>query len=538
MLGLVGRRRRQPQQFLAPPVALMVLAAVHTRAVGAQQTNTTNVACLLAICEANPQASMCASSASCTDSEQGKCWAADGSDPCADGWRGVSCSPCADAGEDCCASFEDFNDDGVYDDADQPACIAGFSPSAEVAMTSAEVDCDETPMHRMCCPSCGYTSYTDCSSTGIPNYDCEGGPPAGTAVLALNLRGTGLGAIPPQIAQCADLMKLNVAANQLPALPAQLGQLRNLRELKASHTGLVALPAEIQQLPILETMEIRFNQFPQAYSFPKPPSLARCPGSFGLRGNECELCGAASDADGCAQTTTGFVAALLAFCDMNPQAAMCASSGDCVGTEWAGGHYCGSFLGGRFIGVMIGVMTERCPDGVADGTWIPAQGNCWAADGSDPCADGWRGVACGEPYQPGAAGRASNGLPLCSCIEGYSCESEDYGDTLECVTDEGSGRAPGRTLPMYSTSTYAGDPELRVLVVVPDLDWQNTGLAVVPPQITRFANLRGLNLADNRLVALPPQIGQLPNLGGLDLRHNELTELPPEIGLLANLKVL
>ena len=43
-------------------------------------------AALLAWCEANPQATMCESS----DSAWGELWR-EGSDPCVDGWEGVTC---------------------------------------------------------------------------------------------------------------------------------------------------------------------------------------------------------------------------------------------------------------------------------------------------------------------------------------------------------------------------------------------------------------------------------------------------------------
>ena len=57
-------------------------------------------AALLAWCEANPQAGMCESSGACADTprseefgeyrEGGACWR-EGSDPCVDGWEGVTC---------------------------------------------------------------------------------------------------------------------------------------------------------------------------------------------------------------------------------------------------------------------------------------------------------------------------------------------------------------------------------------------------------------------------------------------------------------
>ena len=56
-------------------------------------------AALLAWCEANPQAGMCESSGACVDtprieyrrgSSGGACWR-EGSDPCVDGWEGVTC---------------------------------------------------------------------------------------------------------------------------------------------------------------------------------------------------------------------------------------------------------------------------------------------------------------------------------------------------------------------------------------------------------------------------------------------------------------
>ena len=70
------------------------------------------------------------------------------------------------------------------------------------------------------------------------------------------------------------------------------------------------------------------------------------------------------------------------------------------------------------------------------------------------------------------------------------------------------------------------------------LDFSNTKLTVLPPEIKKLKNLTWLDLSNNQLEKLPPEIGQLENLTWLEICNNQLKELPEEITNLSKLAVL
>jgi Leucine-rich repeat (LRR) protein len=71
-----------------------------------------------------------------------------------------------------------------------------------------------------------------------------------------------------------------------------------------------------------------------------------------------------------------------------------------------------------------------------------------------------------------------------------------------------------------------------------DLDLSDLGLQSLPESIGRLAQLRNLQLYNNRLTALPESIGQLTELRELNLLNNRLTALPESIGQLIGLRDL
>lgn len=156
-------------------------------------------------------------------------------------------------------------------------------------------------------------------------------------------------------------------------------------------------------------------------------------------------------------------AVLSAFCDANPMSSMCAISGLCTDTEWTAGHFCTEYHE-SYVREL-----EWCPDDVQDATWIPAQGRCWAADGSDPCADGWRGVTC---------------------------------DDNSVVTE----------LDLQGTQLEIIPAEIAHLTELVKLNARDNGLWALPPQIGELTLCLHLDVSKNQLTELPPEIGQLNDL--------------------------
>ncbi len=71
-----------------------------------------------------------------------------------------------------------------------------------------------------------------------------------------------------------------------------------------------------------------------------------------------------------------------------------------------------------------------------------------------------------------------------------------------------------------------------------ELDFTNSNLTLLPPEIGQLGALTCLWLDNNRLTSLPKEIRQLGALTWLRLNNNRLTSLPPEIGQLKTLKQL
>ncbi|MCB0200221.1 MAG: leucine-rich repeat domain-containing protein [Anaerolineae bacterium] len=71
-----------------------------------------------------------------------------------------------------------------------------------------------------------------------------------------------------------------------------------------------------------------------------------------------------------------------------------------------------------------------------------------------------------------------------------------------------------------------------------ELNLKSARIRVLPREVRRLTNLRGLDLSDNYLSELPPELWQLTNLSSLDLSENSLGALPAEISELSKLTSL
>ncbi|HEV2372396.1 MAG TPA: hypothetical protein VGS19_09510, partial [Streptosporangiaceae bacterium] len=69
-----------------------------------------------------------------------------------------------------------------------------------------------------------------------------------------------LTALPPEIAQLANLEALALGDNHFTALPPEIAQLTSLKGLALNHNQLTALPPEIAQLTTLQKVVLGHNQ--------------------------------------------------------------------------------------------------------------------------------------------------------------------------------------------------------------------------------------------------------------------------------------
>lgn len=122
-----------------------------------------------------------------------------------------------------------------------------------------------------------------------------------------------------------------------------------------------------------------------------------------------------------AAKATNDIECLLAFCETSPNATMCASSPECVDTPRMDGYVSDTVFGGVRWNPCRTPAMESCDDScdvsyewydascseaqpcshdaptdssmcIVDKPY-PTGGKCWGP-GSDPCADGWKGVSC------------------------------------------------------------------------------------------------------------------------------------------------
>ena len=80
-----------------------------------------------------------------------------------------------------------------------------------------------------------------------------------TNLTGLNLSGNQLNSLPPEVVQLTNLMWLNLCGNQLNSLPPEVVQLTNLTWLDLSGNGLSSLPPVIVQLTNLTNLDLSWN---------------------------------------------------------------------------------------------------------------------------------------------------------------------------------------------------------------------------------------------------------------------------------------
>ena len=83
-----------------------------------------------------------------------------------------------------------------------------------------------------------------------------------TNVQKLDLRGTQISALPPEIGQLTNLQSLDLGWTPISTFPAEIGQLTNLQSLDLGWTQISTFPAEIghsQICKVLIYVEPRFR---------------------------------------------------------------------------------------------------------------------------------------------------------------------------------------------------------------------------------------------------------------------------------------
>ncbi|GJJ09745.1 hypothetical protein Clacol_003969 [Clathrus columnatus] len=101
---------------------------------------------------------------------------------------------------------------------------------------------------------------TSATPSLIPSLLTQTLPNIAHTLLALDISGNFLPALPPVLVQCTQLTELNIANNPLRALPVWLVNLEGLRVLIADATGISTLPSELAALKALSVLSIRRNK--------------------------------------------------------------------------------------------------------------------------------------------------------------------------------------------------------------------------------------------------------------------------------------
>lgn len=74
------------------------------------------------------------------------------------------------------------------------------------------------------------------------------------------------------------------------------------------------------------------------------------------------------------------------------------------------------------------------------------------------------------------------------------------------------------------------------LLMIEDFKLAENKVRILPGSVSKFKNLRSLDMHSNELEAIPPDLGMCTQLTHVDLSHNHLMGLPAEIGRLDKVK--
>ncbi len=186
---------------------------------------------------------------------------------------------------------------------------------------------------------------------------------------------------------------------------------------------------------------------------------------------------------------------LVDWCEVDPDATMCESSGACTDSmRESGSRY---DAGGRW--------------------WSDGGGACWR-EASGPCSDAWQGVFCDVGGTVAALHLGSSGISV--------------------IPPEIGLLVNLKVLSLSNNSITVIPPEIEFLVNLNTLILDDNSITVIPPEIGLLVNLHFLTLGDNRITVIPPEIGLLVNLVGLRLECNNITVVSPEIGRMVSLETL
>ena len=406
------------------------------------------------------------------------------------------------------------------------------------------------------------------------------------SLVRVRLRDNNLyGPIPPELSDLSDLVSLDLSGNSLNGpIPLELGSLTSLDWLDLGDNNLTGpIPPELGNLVNLHYLDFAFNQL----SGPIPAELGNLRQLHSLWVHWNLLTGPVPHAvlDLPSLTNFSWNCGPLALC----------VPGTSEFVEWADG------LGGTgpFCNASDEATLRNLFELTAGDEW--AQSDGWAGS---PALEEWHGVRTDSLGRVTALHLSDNGLSGAlsadiadlsqltelridgNAIEGrlplsliqldlrefhYDgtrlCEPADQGfqawlSGIESHSGTGSRCAPltdrDGLVALYNAAGGASWVDDRNwLSDAPLRDWhgvdtddqgrvvsleltRNNLIGVIPPELSRLAELRVLDLAGNDLSGkIPPELDDLGNLEELILGWNSLSgPIPPELGNLANLRRL
>ncbi|KST66804.1 leucine-rich repeat domain-containing protein [Mastigocoleus testarum] len=326
-------------------------------------------------------------------------------------------------------------------------------------------------------------------------------------VTELDLSGSELTVVPPEIGQLTNLQSLNLYNNQLTALPSEIGELTNLQSLNLYNNQLTVLPPEIGKLTNLQLLDLYNNQL---ISLPLETRKLTNLQSLNLYNN---------------QLTTllpeiGQLTNLQSLNLYNNQLSILPSE---IGklTNLQSLDLSNNQLTslpkefGQLNNLLFLYLEYNQLDTLPVG--FGQLKNLLFLD----C---YNNQLSGLPEE---IGQLTNLQSLYLRNNKLASLSEKIGQLNNLLFLDLDGN--------QLSSLPAGIVQLSNLQ---SLDLRNNQLTSFPQEILKLSNLQSLLLYNNQLSYLPEEIVQLSNLQSLDLGRNQLTSLPEEIVQLINLQSL